>query len=84
MDKEKEIEEIHGIILSTVEIFGEHIIGTYISAEKIVNAGYRKADEVRKETMKKCSAWLHENAVVMEEEAFAREFDEAFDIEVEE
>ena len=50
MNKEKEIEEVYDIIDDTIYIQYDWLYGKREAAENIVNAGYRKADEVRKET----------------------------------
>ena len=63
MDKEKEIEEIEKIIENTMVICDDYIcIGAHETAEKIVNIGYRKADEVRKETAKEILKEVRQNA----------------------
>lgn len=88
MDKEKEIEEMSKEIGRALGVTyeGERLPFTIHTrnylAKELVEAGYRTSDEVRKETIKKCSAWLRENATIIDEENFARAFDIAFGIEV--
>ena len=50
-DTEKEIEKVCGIIDRAVSVRNDCIFGVYDAAENVVNAGYRKADEVRKEVL---------------------------------
>ena len=81
MDKEKEIEEICEIFETDVGVYRDDcLLSCKYAARLLVENGYRKADEVRKETIKKCSEWLRENATIIDEENFAREFDFAFGI----
>ena len=58
MNKEKEIEEVEEIIEDTVVICNDYLCGTHEAAEDIIKAGYRKADEVRKETAKEILEYL--------------------------
>ena len=81
MDKEKEIEEMASIIYSKLNT------GTYDNAfddvgdavAALQEAGYRKADEVRKQTIREISTWLHEHYRA----EFLGLFDKTFGIEVE-
>ena len=57
------------------EVFGEQG-----QADAIVNAGYRKADEVRKETIKEVSKWLHDNSTFLDR-MLAENFDKTFNVE---
>lgn len=58
MDKEKEIEEVYDIIDDTIYIQYDWLYGKREAAENIVEAGYRKAYEVRKETAKEILRYL--------------------------
>ena len=56
MNKEKEIEKVFDILDKHIALehkaFTDNIVGEWDAAKAIVEAGYRKADEVRKETAK--------------------------------
>ncbi len=56
MNKKKEIEEVFDILDKHIALehkaFTDNIVGEWDAAKAIVEAGYRKADEVRKETAK--------------------------------
>lgn len=64
MNKQEQIEEManipHKCIKSSCEecIKNDRKCADYKQAEAIYNAGYRKADEVRKETAKDICDWL--------------------------
>lgn len=58
MDKQKEIEEVCGIIDRAVSAHNDYVFGVYDAAENVVNAGYRPADEVRKEKAKEILSGL--------------------------
>lgn len=45
-DTEKEIEKVCGIIDRAVSVRNDCIFGVYDAAENVVNAGYRKADDL--------------------------------------
>lgn len=62
MDKEKEIEEMAEIARKYSENFANtpYYKGVYTDMEAIYEAGYRKAEEVRKETAKKIADWLQD------------------------
>ena len=74
MDKEKErkefeeIEEIYDIIASDIDInilegdfdkIDYEFVGIKRAAKEIISAGYRRVDEVRKETAKEILQWLY-------------------------
>lgn len=69
MSQEAEVEELYDIIASNVDVdvlessadtVDYEISGIRQATSEIIAAGYRRADEVRKETIKEISTWLHE------------------------
>lgn len=81
MDKEKEIEEMEEVALRSGHSNDGYIEFDYRDiAEYFYKAGYRKADEVRKETIREISTWLHEHYRA----EFLGLFDKTFGIEVDE
>ena len=69
MDREKEIEEIEKIIEDNAYTYDYiwTVFGTSSAAEKLIDAGYRKADEVRKETAKEILQMLVGRTLVNKE-----------------
>lgn len=49
-DNEKEIDKLTSLFIDGTSLFGR--IDVKVAAQKVVYSGYRKADEVRKETAK--------------------------------
>lgn len=90
MDKEKEIEEmvnaLRYVLCGDTDYCDDCSYRGYGDCEnrkianRIYEAGYRKADEVRKETIREISKWLHEHYRA----EFLGLFDKTFGIEVEE
>ncbi len=62
MDKEREVEKVFDIldrhIMLEHKAFTDNIVGEWDAAKAIIEAGYRKADDVRKETAKEIADWL--------------------------
>ena len=67
MDKEREIEEMEEVALRSGHSNGGYIEFDYRDiAECFYEAGYRKADEVRKETIEEISNFLRGMADIFE------------------
>ena len=89
MNKEKEIEEMVDVLWGHCgNLINEYCEGeshcANCIAKKLTDAGYRKADEVSKETAKKISNWLNEHSCYEEHYQLVDLFDEVFGIEVDE
>ena len=95
MDKEKEIDELHYLIkelacrLDRADIEHEWIEGQYPTekeyAKALIDAGYRKADEVRKETAKEIfQEWHSDLKIKGEDTNYVRLLAKMYGVEVEE
>lgn len=94
MTKQQEIEEM-------AEVLSDDFCATFddgqgqdcsldcdkCRAHRVVEAGYRKADEVRKETLKEIFSWLHirtKNGRVIDDTVLIKTAKETFGVEVDE
>lgn len=89
MDKEKEIDKMVEIAREYSKDIANtpYYKGVVTDMTALYEAGYRKADEVRKETLKEIFSWLHirtKNGRVIDDTVLIKTAKETFGVEVDE